>query len=414
MNRWRHKRRERDHDRAIGVRGARLVLLALVLTSLLGVLILVLPYLHAMILAVVLGSILAPLHRRLQRWLGGRENIAAAIAVLLVALLIIVPTTLFFRSLIRQGLDTVDKAQQWYDSAQAWYKSGGQREFPVPPAARRLWRHARMKPVRDAVTQRLQAADPQKTTLVEALLRWEPDDETGEGWIETVQQPGLLRELLSSGPAALVYAGRRAQKAVFTVGRFVFGFAVMLFVMFFVFRDGARMLDHLLHLSPLTDTQEQALLGKVKEVSRAVFLGVFGTAFVQALVAMMAFKIVGIPALLWGTLLGLASIVPNLGVVIWAPAVAYLLLTGHPGYAVFLALWCMLVVGSVDNVLRPLFMGGGAGMSYLMIFFAILGGLQCFGPVGVIYGPLIFGLCAVSLYIYELDNATFLARQDRL
>ena len=78
-----------------------------------------------------------------------------------------------------------------------------------------------------------------------------------------------------------------------------------------------------------------------------------------------------------------------------------------------MVLWCVVVVGMIDNLVRPLFMQGGADMSTLLIFFAILGGLNYFGLIGLLYGPLIFGLAMVLLYIYKLEFEPFLERQDR-
>ena len=79
----------------------------------------------------------------------------------------------------------------------------------------------------------------------------------------------------------------------------------------------------------------------------------------------------------------------------------------------FLALWCIVLVGSVDNLLRPILMKGEAGMPTLWLFFAILGGIQYFGLIGLVYGPMVFGLCAVLLYIYELEFQELLDHLDR-
>jgi predicted PurR-regulated permease PerM len=197
-------------------------------------------------------------------------------------------------------------------------------------------------------------------------------------------------------------------------GLFILGIVVMFFTMFYAFRDGKTMLRYVLRLLPLSHSNEQRLLERIREISRAVLLGTFLTATAQAVVAMIAFWIVGIPALFWGTLLGIASLVPMIGTgIIWVPVVIYLVSIGNHGQAVFLTLWCALIVGLIDNFLRPILMRGRSGMSVLVLFFAILGGIRAFGPLGIIYGPIIFGLCAVALYMYSLEHAGTLKHLER-
>ena len=99
-----------------------------------------------------------------------------------------------------------------------------------------------------------------------------------------------------------------------------------------------------------------------------------------------------------------ASLIPVVGAaIIWIPAAVYLFVSGQWGYGLFLVLWFSVVVGLLDNLIRPLFMKGPANMSTLLIFFSIMGGLNYFGLIGLLYGPLIFGLTTVLLYIYSLE-----------
>jgi predicted PurR-regulated permease PerM len=90
--------------------------------------------------------------------------------------------------------------------------------------------------------------------------------------------------------------------------------------------------------------------------------------------------------------------------VIWVPAVIYLLVLGKFGLAIFLLIWSIVVVGMADNFLRPALMKGDTGMSSAILFFAILGGINLFGLIGVIYGPLIFGICWMLLQIYDIST----------
>ncbi len=123
--------------------------------------------------------------------------------------------------------------------------------------------------------------------------------------------------------------------------------------------------------------------------------------------------VAGFPGLFWGTMMGFASFIPVVGTaLIWVPAVAYLFLTGDTTWAIFLTVWSVAVVGSIDNLLRPFLMQGSAGMNTLMIFFSLLGGIQLFGLIGLVYGPLIFAIAIVLFNIYEEEFHSFLDNQD--
>ncbi|MBP5299768.1 MAG: AI-2E family transporter [Victivallales bacterium] len=183
----------------------------------------------------------------------------------------------------------------------------------------------------------------------------------------------------------------------------VFNFFLMLFVMFFVFYDGQNIMKYARDSIPLGAEEQQQVLQRIKEVSSSIAFSIFGTALCQAIVAMIIFRIVGIPALFWGSMLGMCSIIPFVGTsLIWVPATLYLFATGQIWQACVM-LAGGLLVANIDNVLRPFLMkkGGKTGMSYLVLFFAILGGLQTFGLVGVIYGPLIFGICGICLLLFS-------------
>jgi predicted PurR-regulated permease PerM len=147
-------------------------------------------------------------------------------------------------------------------------------------------------------------------------------------------------------------------------------------------------------------------------VSRSAILGTLGTAAAQGTAAAIGMTLVGLPGLFWGAILAFTSLIPFVGTaLVWVPTVGFLLATGHPGKAAFFAAWSILIVGSIDNFLRPILMKGEGGISTLWMFFAVLGGLNLFGLPGLIYGPLIFGLCAVLLLLYRDEFADALAKQ---
>ena len=188
------------------------------------------------------------------------------------------------------------------------------------------------------------------------------------------------------------------------IGFAVFNFFIMLFVMFHIFLDGKRIWEYLLTISPLSESDQNRIVGSIKNVTGAIFYSIFGTALIQGVLSMIAFRIVGVPALFWGTLLGMCSIIPFVGTgLIWVPVTIYLFMVGQTAQGIFILLFCGCFVANVDSIIRPFLMkrGGKTGMSYLVLFFSILGGLQTFGLIGVIYGPIIVGLCSICLFIFS-------------
>jgi len=197
---------------------------------------------------------------------------------------------------------------------------------------------------------------------------------------------------------------------------FLMDFFLMLFVLFFLLRDHDKIISAMRHILPLSRSQEDKLLDEIEQVSKSAVMGSFLTAIAQGVAGGLGMWLAGFPGLFWGTMMGFASFIPVVGTaLIWIPAAIYLYVTGDTTWAIFLTVWSVAIVGSIDNLLRPLLMqgSGNAGMSTLMIFFSLLGGLHLFGLIGLIYGPLIFAITMVLFNIYEEEFQGFLDQQDR-
>jgi len=178
-------------------------------------------------------------------------------------------------------------------------------------------------------------------------------------------------------------------------------FCFMLFILFFLLKEGRRWVRWIRFLSPLREEQEEAILASLRTVTKSVLMGGLLIAVLQGVAGGVALAIAGLPALFWGTMMGFASLVPVVGTgLIWVPAVAYLALQAKWWMALFLLVWCSVGVTSIDTFLRPYFMSGATGMSTLFIFLSVIGGLQVFGPVGLLYGPLVLSLAMVMLRMY--------------
>ena len=181
---------------------------------------------------------------------------------------------------------------------------------------------------------------------------------------------------------------------------------IVLYTMFFFLVDGDRLLYYLLYYLPLNDEDEKKLLSRFTSVTRATLKGTAVIGFLQGGLAGMALWLAGIPsALFWAICMMLLSVVPGVGTaIIWLPAVIYLVVGGQYLTALLVGLFCAIVVGTIDNVLRPRLVGNDTQMHELMIFFSTLGGLLMFGFMGFVIGPII---AALFVTVWELYGDEF-------
>jgi predicted PurR-regulated permease PerM len=149
------------------------------------------------------------------------------------------------------------------------------------------------------------------------------------------------------------------------------------------------------------------------DVTRAVFMGIGLTALVQGFLLGVGFAIAGLPSpLVFGVLGALFALVPVVGTaIIWVPATLWLMLQGEPGYALFIAGWGIIAVGSVDNFLRPILISGRVEVPTLAVFIGVMGGLSAFGFVGLFLGPIVLGLL-VALFRFTTEALAPAANEE--
>lgn len=184
---------------------------------------------------------------------------------------------------------------------------------------------------------------------------------------------------------------------------FTINFFIMLYAMFFFLMWGPDALTPLKRYLPLSEKDLSHILNKGLSVTKAVLKSILFIGVLQGVLVGLAFWAAGIQgAAFWGTLVVLFSAIPGLGApVIWIPGVIYLALSGQTGWAIAITAWGVIVVGMVDNILRPRIVGSEAKMPDLLILLAILGGIFMFGAIGIIVGPMIAALLVTVLDIYE-------------
>ncbi|ADP86258.1 AI-2E family transporter [Nitratidesulfovibrio vulgaris] len=334
-------------------------LFALLLLSLYLSYQLVAPFLHTIILSSVFSASIYPFYRRLTSYLGERPVPAALLVLAGVVILVVIPVVVFVIGLIPQAVASVSAITRW------------------------LAGHGGLDGLNDA------ALAPYIAWVRENLPFIDP----------------AQLDVRSS----LVQASRAAGQTLLQWGTYVLGntlllfghFLLLLLCMFFMLKDGAWMVQRVRYLSPLRIDQQDRIILELRRVGRSVLVGGLLVAVIQGLLGGVALAAVGIPALFWGTLMAFASLVPVVGTgLVWVPAVCYLLLTSQWESALFLSLWCGIVVVGADSILRPYFMRGGVGMPVFFIFLSILGGVKAFGMLGILDGPLILSFTVVMLSLY--------------
>ncbi len=185
----------------------------------------------------------------------------------------------------------------------------------------------------------------------------------------------------------------------------IFNIAIGLFALFYFLRDGKKFRDTFIKLSPLPDAYDEEIFTRMRKVINGIIKGTFGVAIIQGVVCGVGFFIFGIPhAVLWGAVAAIASLVPGLGTsLVTVPAIVYLFAMGDSSAGIGLAIWALIAVGFIDNVLSPVLMGRGANIHPLFIMFSVFGGVAIFGAPGFLLGPLVVGLLFSLLDIYSQE-----------
>lgn len=178
---------------------------------------------------------------------------------------------------------------------------------------------------------------------------------------------------------------------------------IFFIALYYLIRDGIHLKNQLIALSPLDDSDDVLVFDRLGRAVNSVIRGNLSIAFIQGVLSTIGFAIFGIPSpMLWGVVTAFAALIPGLGTaLVFVPAILYLLATGSTVFAIGLAVWGVLAVGMIDNVLGPKLLGSGMQLHPLLVLLAVLGGVSYFGAVGIFLGPLTLALLFALLSIYS-------------
>ncbi len=321
------------------------------------------PFLTVIAWALLIAFLLHPAHRRLTRRLRGRESVSAFLLTVATLLVFVGPLTALGVAFARQAATLLERLQTSYSELKFTGLSSLER---IPIVGRLV------------------------------------------SWIEEVAP--FTREQLSTGALSaarsiLEYLGTLGGSLFMGAMGTVVGFLLMLFLLFFLLRDGHAMQARMGNLIPMPKARKRELFQYLGAVTRGVVFGTLLTALLQGTLVGIGFALVGLPSpTVFGVVAAVLSLLPVGGTsLVWGPAAIVLAVQGRYGAALFLLLWGALLIGLIDNLLKPLLISGRAEVPTLAAFLGVLGGLAAFGPIGMFLGPVILAL-AIALFRWAEEN----------
>jgi predicted PurR-regulated permease PerM len=308
------------------------------------------PFLAPLAWAVVLVVVSYPVYARLARKWG--PTLAATASTVGVVLILIVPALLVTGAFIHQGVEAVQEVQQQIQSGHfSWVND--------------LWLR---------VQARFPDANPGNLTTV-------------------------IHRYADAGAA---YLGSRLGAVLRNTAVFLFHLAVMILAMFYLFRDGDSIVARLREVLPFEKSHRDKMIDETRELIFASVTSSLVAAVAHGILGGLAFGLTGIRApIFWGVMMGFFSLIPLVGsALIWVPAAISLMVDGHIGMGIALMIFCSVIVGLVDNIIRPWMISGRAEMGGLVVFISVLGGISVFGMLGVVLGPIVVAAGASMLDLY--------------
>ena len=320
-------------------------------------------FLMAIFLAGLFSALARPVYRRLKVMFNGHRHLASVTTLLLMIFVVLIPMMLLVGIIVGQAIDVGQ-------SITPWVKQTIEQPDRISAYLQHLPFYDELVPYREIILDKA-------GKVVGSISKW-------------------------------IVGG--LSQATLGTANFLFMAFVFLYTMYFFQMDGAKLIKKILYYLPLNSDDESLMLNKFTSVTRATIKGTMLIGILQGGLAGGAFAVAGIDnAVFWGTVMAVLSIIPSVGsALVWIPAAIILIMQGNVGSGVGLLIFCGVVVGSLDNVLRPILVGKDTKMHELMIFFGTLGGIMMFGIAGIFIGPLIASLFVTIWELYGLAFSDYL------
>lgn len=307
------------------------------------------PYLNVLLAASVVAIIFEPIHRRILRLVRNKESLAALLSVLVITIIIIGPILLIGKQIFEEG--------------QALYMQlDKQSSASIVQEAEKI------------ITKRFGSV--------------------GVINVEAVDQ--MMKNILQyfSGQAGSLFS---------SVLQLIVRLAIGVFALYYFLKDSDIIRKYILKISPLGEENTRDIIDNLRSTIQSTIRGSIVVATAQALLLIIGFFIFGVSnPFLWGSVGFVTALVPAIGTtLVTIPVAAALFLQGQTFQAVGFLLWGILIVGLADNLIRPWLLGRHTGLNPFVIFLSVIGGLSFFGPMGILWGPIILSLLVITLDSYS-------------
>lgn len=325
------------------------------------------PFLVPIIMAAIIATVAMPVEN-FWEWLfkGKAKWLAALLSTLLVLTVIIGPFYLLISMFSSEAIEAVE----FVEMAVHEYELENLQVLPDM--------------IRDSVLGE----------MIEKVERYSP-----------VTREDLIDSVSSAASATGAFVVAQTKNVAKQVSVILVQLFILLMSLYYFLRDGKHISKYVESIIPLPQKYQKALFKQLSTISKAIVLGIFGAAIMQGAVAGVGYAIAGVEnAVFWGAISMFFSIVPYIGVaIVWVPITIVMFATGHWIAAIFLIIWGVGVVSTVDNIVKPYLIGGAAHMYPLLTFFVILGSIFTIGLKGLIIGPFVLILALTFLHIYKLE-----------
>ncbi|MDY6880467.1 MAG: AI-2E family transporter [Desulfatiglans sp.] len=320
-------------------------------------------YLSAVVLALLITSVSYPMFFWVKGMLKDREALASLLMVIFVLLVLVIPLGWFVGTLSNEAYDFYNRTRDEVSLSQIQKSLEGDSLW-----AKRIRRIGEMTGI--------------------------------EFTPETVE-----RLATSIGKNVGLFLYKQLSSMASNILSLLVNFFLMMLLVFYLFKDGLRLKNYLSDLIPVPKEQLEKVIGKFREMGKAIFVGNGLSGFVQGILGGFGFYMFGLHSpLLWGTVIAFMAFLPIIGAsIVFFPAAIILMIQGRVGLAIGFLLYNMCYSSIIEYLLKPRLIGKGMQMNSLLVFIGIIGGLKLFGVLGIVYGPLIITVFLTLAEIYRLE-----------
>lgn len=328
------------------------------------------PFVTVIAVSAVLVVTFYPVFKKFEKWFKGRRGLASIVTCLIVIFTLILPIGVFILLMASEGVTAYEAIRMkvesgFFDKYLLWSQGGFFYDLK-------------------------QEIDP----------------------VISLDSLNLKQSIVSAAQNVSTFLVSQTTTLIKGISGLLLNFVMLIFAMFFLFRDGDKLVKRIGYLSPLPERYEDQLFGKLKDMVNAIIVGGFFTSMLQGALCGIGLAIAGISSpVFWGAVAMFLAFVPMFGTaLIWVPASIILFISGEYQWGIFLVIWGAGVVGLVDNFLKPMLIGKKANIYPLLIFFVVLGGIFTMGLKGLIVGPLVLMVFMSLLHVYEIEYSKVLKK----